>query len=369
MQILTVCIFASMIVSFAHAGSISSVIAEMPGGAPVPQEKSSIGFQLENDFFAGKDQNYTNGARLSFLSKSSGSNGGDGFSDRMARTLGSLTGGTEASHAWSKFCGMERTPALRQQWAVSLTQLMFTPENINTSQPIIGQHPYAGYLALGLGTLVKNEDRANSFELQLGVTGKPSLAEQAQGTVHRMFKMKTWPGWDNQIPSEFAFCFYFKRYYRLDFLESRSRSGAFETDGLAFWHADLGTVYLRAGAGMSVRYGYNLSDTSPDFSINGATYLSSPFVKKRDYSSNWSFYGFSGMALRAVGHDLFLDGPVFHESRHYVDKLPLVLDLNSGIVLRYKQAELLIGYFLRSREYRQQERLHVIGMVELKASF
>lgn len=365
MRILTECILLIITACWAHGGTVSSIATQV--GESIPQDRPTFGFQLENDFFAGKDKNYTNGVRLSYLSKSCGE-GEDGFSNNMARTLGTLTGGTNASPAWSRFCGMERTPALRQQWAITLTQLMFTPEDINTSKPIIGQHPYAGYLALGIGTLVKNEDRANSFELQLGTTGKASLAEQAQDTIHRLWKMQTWPGWDNQLPSEFTFTFYFKRYYRLRFLESKSEGG-FTTDGLAFWHADVGTVYVRAGAGMSIRYGYNLTDSSPDFAINGATYVSNPFVQKRDYSSNWSFYGFSGFTARAVAHDLFLDGTVFHDSPRYVDKYPVVADISTGFVVRYKRAELLAGYFLRTREYHNQEKLHVIGMVALKMSF
>ena len=360
-----------MMTCWAHAGSMSSIatVAALPTMSVIPQEDATLSFQLENDVFAGDDDNYTNGARLSFLSGSCGENEGrGGFSNSLARSLGALTGGTGASPQWSKFFGMERTPALRQQWAVTLTQLMFTPEGNTSSRPIIGQHPYAGYFALGIGTLVKNEDRANSFELQLGATGKASLAEKFQNIIHKMWGMPTWQGWDNQIPSEFAFCFYFKRYYRLDCLESKSGSG-FETDGFAYWHADLGSVYVRAGTGMSVRYGYNLSDTSPDFAINGANYVSSPFAKKRDYSSNWSFYGFSGAGIRAVAHDLFLDGPVFHGFPNYVSKYPFVVDVSTGAVLRYKRAELLVGYFFRSQEYHHQEALHVMGMIELKVSF
>lgn len=72
--------------------------------------------------------------------------------------------------------GMNGSSNLRQQWGLDLTQLMFTPER-KLREPIYGEHPYVGNLTLGLISLVKNEDRANVLELQLGTTGSPSLAK------------------------------------------------------------------------------------------------------------------------------------------------------------------------------------------------
>lgn len=74
----------------------------------------------------------------------------------------------------------------------------------------------------------------------------------------------------NQLPGEMTANLFFKRYYRLRGLEKRYGSG-FETDALAYWHADAGTVKVQAGGGMSFRFGYNLGNTSPENSIRGAT--------------------------------------------------------------------------------------------------
>lgn len=364
MYIFKGCIFFAILTCFAHAGDPSAIA--LPSTNTIPQERPSFGFQLENDLFLADDDNYTNGIRFSFLSKSC-DNQAQGTSDALAKSLGTLTGGTNASPAWSKFCGMDRNASLRQQWAVTLTQLMFTPKTMS-SKRIIGEHPYAGYLALGIGTLVKDEDTANSFELQLGTTGHASLADRSQNTIHDMWQIDKWPNWKSQLPSEFAFCFYFKKYYRLRFLEYKSGDG-FETDGFAYWHTDLGTVYLRGGVGMSYRFGYNLPNTSVDFPINGATYLNNPFVKRENHTSNWSIYGFTGFAVRAIGHDLFLDGTVFHNSPHYVDKYPVVCDVNAGVGARYKNVDFLFGLFFRSQEYVHQEPIHAMGSFEIKISF
>lgn len=213
--------------------------------------------------FVGDDDNYTNGVRFAWMS------GTTSRSHTFSGMLGTVLGGTNASDSWRRFMGMSGSANLRQQWGLDLTQLMYTPEQ-KATYPIYNQHPYVGNLTLGLTSLVKNEDRANSLELQLGTTGTNSLAKGSQHFIHKLWGMEQWPGWANQLPGEITANLFFKRYYRLRGLEKRYGSG-FETDALAYWHADAGTVKVQAGGGMSFRFGYNLGNTSPENSIRGAT--------------------------------------------------------------------------------------------------
>lgn len=364
--------------TWSNAGGLSysniPVIAPAPASS-IDRDDYMLSVQLENDFFSGVDGNYTNGTRFDFISQSyTGFEKphehlcGNATSSYIATGLGTLLGGTNASPGWSRFCGMERTEALRQQWSLSLTQFMFTPEH-KTGSPLYGERTYAGYLGVGVGCIVKNEDRANSFELQLGSTGDPSLTRNTQHFIHKTLGMEQWPGWNNHLPSEFTFCFFFKRYYRLRFLEYETQSGRFETDGFAYWHADLGTLYLRGGGGTVFRFGYNLPASSSELAISGATFPTSPFAKKRKFPSNWSYYGFAGATCRYVGRDIFLDGPVFHHYPNYVDKFPFVGDVSIGVALRHKRMELIFGYFVRTKEYHTQESVQMIGSVQFRYSF
>lgn len=316
--------------------------------APVPQERSSFGIQLDNDLFVGSDCNYTNGLRFSYLSETSPVTNGS-FWD------------------WQAF-GMERTPSLRSQWALTLTQLIFTPENKST-QPLFGEHPYAGYLALGFGNMVKNEDRANSLELQLGVTGKASLADEAQYTVHHFWEMDQWPGWKTQHPSEVVFEVFFKRFYRIPGLEYIHPSG-FATDGYGYWNIDAGTVYVRGGGGMAYRFGYNLpNDSATEYSLNGANYLTSPFVKNATSISNWSVYGTASLGVQGVAFNTFLDGPVFHHYPKYVTKYPVVGNASLGMGIGYKSFEGFFGYQWTTKEYSTQKGPQCVGTVELRYRF
>ncbi len=336
----------------AQAGSAPSVVTLGQTGlgfpAVAPQERASFSLQLDNDLFVGSDCNYTNGIRFAYLSET---------------TL--VTGGSFWD--WQAF-GMERTSSLRSQWAMTLTQLMYTPEN-KSSRPLYNEHPYGGYLALGFGNMVKNEDRANSLEFQLGVTGKASLADDAQYTIHHFWEMDQWPGWEHQIPSELVVEFYFKRYYRIPGLEYREASG-FGTDGYAYWNVDAGTVFVRGGGGAAYRFGYNLpNDSATEYSLNGASYQTSPFVRNDQSISDWSVFGTASLGVQGVAYNAFLDGPVFHDFPKYVTKYPVVGNASLGMGIRYKSFEGFFGYQWTTKEYTTQKGMHCVGTVELRYRF
>lgn len=326
-----------------------------------PQEGAVISFHLENDVFVGSDDNYTNGVRFAWMSGTTSNN------QDFSGWLGTILGGTNASDSWRRFMGMSGSFNLRQQWGLDLTQLMFTP-NDKTTRPLYNQHPYVGSLTLGLVSLVKNEDRANSLELQLGTTGSNSLAKGSQHFVHKLWGMEQWPGWGNQLPGEMIANLYFKRYYRLRGLEKHYGSGL-ETDAMAYWHADAGTVKVQAGVGMYYRLGYDLGNTSSENSIRGATNATAPFVYNRTSVSDWGYYGYLHAAVRVVAHDLYLDGTVFHSSPKYVNKYPVMGEWGYGFGLRCKRSELLFGLHYMTKEYTKQESIQCIGVLQLRHTF
>ena len=320
MKCTALCMCAALLpVSFLQAGTQQ---------IEAPQEGSVISFHLENDMFVGDDDNYTNGVRFAWMS------GTTSRSHTFSGMLGTVLGGTNASDSWRRFMGMSGS----------------------------------ANLTLGLTSLVKNEDRANSLELQLGTTGTNSLAKGSQHFIHKLWGMEQWPGWANQLPGEMTANLFFKRYYRLRGLEKRYGSG-FETDALAYWHADAGTVKVQAGGGMSFRFGYNLGNTSPENSIRGATSAAPPFVYNRMSVSNWGYYGYIHAAVRAVAHDLYLDGTVFRSSPKYVNKYPVVGEWGYGFGLRYKRSELLFGLHYMTKEYTQQESMQCVGVLQLRHTF
>ena len=73
--------------------------------------------------------------------------------------------------------------------------------------------------------------------------------------------------------------------------------------------------------------------------------------------------------MRAVVHDLYLDGTVFRSSPEYVNKYPVVGEWGYGFGLRYKRTELLFGLHYITKEYTQQESMQCVGVLQLKHTF
>jgi len=86
----------------------------------------------------------------------------------------------------------------------SLTQSIFTPEDIETTQPDISDWPYSG--ALYLSHSLHSSDRTRGYNIQTelvaGVMGKASLAEPVQKFVHRNINSPYPMGWDKQYPTD-----------------------------------------------------------------------------------------------------------------------------------------------------------------------
>ncbi len=324
--------------------------------SPYPYEGASFAIEHANDMFVGDDSDYTSGVSISWMSGTTDS------SEDFASILGTVIGGTYASQQWRQVMGMGNSANLRQQWGLDLTQNIFTPDDKSTL-PLYGQHPYVGHLALTLSSLVKNEDRANLLEFQLGVTGSASLAKGAQHFIHKVRGMEQWPGWGNQMPSELTFNLNFRRYYRLRNLESD------HTDALFYWHAEAGTVKTQAGLGITWRIGQNMGDCCPDLTHYGST-IARPFASNQGYyTTGLGYYFFVTAGVRAVAHDLYLDGTVFHSYPKYVDKMPFVGQLGYGVGLRYEKAELIFGLYHTSKEYHGQSFGECTGALQLRYTF
>lgn len=325
--------------------SVQSIPLKLDQCSTPPSESASTRLIWENDICFHNDSNYTNGAQIQYLSS--------------AQPISS-------NSILTALTGMKHQANLRQQWGLSLTQYIFTPEKM-APYPLRDQRPFAGFLGLGYANIIKSETRNSTLELQLGVTGDPSGAEGAQNYVHEIFRLKKWD-WNYNLPTEVTFQIYYKRHYRFQCLESSSFLGM-ETDGFGFWHADIGTVYLRAGLGAQVRFGYNLPATIASPGIAGGSYASHMFVKERTYKSLWSIYGVAALGGTVVGRDMFLDGPAFHTHPSYVGSAPLVGQASMGVVIARKSLELGVFAIYRSPEYRSQSAGQWITSAELRWNY
>lgn len=137
--------------------------------------KKEIGMRTDNDSYLanGSDRYYTNGIFLYYL---------------QALDL------PKRSKLANKIIGIE------------IVQKMFTPQSALISSTRRIDRPFAGYLYIepNINLLYKNESSIK-LGVQIGMTGKLSLAEHTQNLIHRILGFYETKGWQYQIDNQFIF--------------------------------------------------------------------------------------------------------------------------------------------------------------------
>ena len=320
-------------------------------------------FYLDNDLFSGTDANYTNGIRLSWISGARDPNA-FGLVHRWLRTL---SGDASTRREFQRISGFENPAELEYNYGLSLTQLMFTPEDPTAPKAPPGQRPYAGWLGLDFSLHTKDAHAMNSVELALGVTGKPSLAEQAQDFVHGLRGIQKFAGWDSQVPTEVTANLYYKQKRRLTFLETAQ--GDFAVDGFGEWRLALGNFETDAQLGTLFRAGWNLPPDFSDPRLSVTAYSHQPFKGGQRQTHAWSLYGLAGVLGAGVAHNITLDGPLFQTFDTGTSSKPFYGELYAGFGARYRRTQLSYVHTFRSRDFDGQDHGQNFGSLALSYRF
>ena len=250
----------------------------------------------------------------------------------------------------------EGPPGQRAERQVSFVvgQNMFTPDDKAARALVRDDRPYAGWLYAGVALHRIGRDVLDTAELDLGVVGPSSRAEQTQTLWHRQVNVGPAEGWDHQLHDEPAALLTFERRRRYD--EALSAVGPVKLDFIATYGAAVGNVYTLADLGGMIRFSNALPlDFGPPRikpALSGADYtpgLGGPGVGV----ARAAWYGFLGADVRAVARDIFLDGNTFRDS-HHVTRKPVVGELQAGAAFFFGAARISYMFVYRSREYEEQ---------------
>lgn len=322
-------------------------------------------FHFENDLFADTDQQYTSGVKFTAVTPDLTS----AFRDRpelpdWARRL-------------IPYIPFIRERGANRTLAFSLGQNIYTPADVATSALVTTDRPYAGWLYFGTTFQTRDINRQDTFDVQFGLIGPYSFAEETQQLVHELRGILVPRGWDNQLRTEPGLVLAYERTWRLNLFGERS---GFSSDVLPSLGAALGNVTTYASAGVQLRAGWNLPsdfgyspirpggvtqvDALRDRELSATATGSLQFARRRAFSA----YGFAGVNGRAVAHDIFLDGNTFRDS-HSIGSKPLVGDFVAGLTVGYGGAKLSYAKVFRTREYGGQPRDHRFGSITLSYAF
>ncbi|MFO8084338.1 MAG: lipid A deacylase LpxR family protein [Desulfobacterales bacterium] len=307
-----------------------------------------VSVNLENDLFgSGTDRYFTHGSRLQLITKPI---------PWIAELADKFPG-------FSKAMALE-DPAntLETRTSVALGQNIYTPDNISETELIKDDIPYAGWLYLGFGiTANQGVNRFDQLELNIGVVGPSSMAEEVQTEWHNLFDLEKPRGWTNQLNDELGIVLFYEQARRF---ETKDWMFGLKWDAIPHFGGSIGNVFTFAKIGVTFRLGPDLErDFGPPRirpSLPGSGFY------KPQKGFNW--YVFTGGEARLVLQNIFLDGNTFTDS-HSVDKKPVVGDIQTGVVFQYDRFRLSYTHVFRSKEFNGQEDSHKYGSLGISYQF
>lgn len=339
-------------------GCSAPALADKP-----PEESWTFTLRFENDLFTHTDRFYTNGIKLSFVSPEL-----HWFQDLpWFRNNSLLSRWGDRVVQMLPFSG---DAARQRNLALSVGQMMYTPADTARADLVVDDRPYAGWLYGSAAFHSKTYRRLDTFEIQAGLTGPWSLAEQAQDLIHGLRGFRKASGWDNQIDTELGFALIYEYKYRIvprtDFARLCGVDAVVHAGGAA------GTVFTHANAGLEVRLGWNLPTDFGTALIRPAGETDAP-ADTRDprhagRSSQPGFHLFASATARYVLRDIFLDGNTFSDS-HHVDKNALIGDFAFGASIIYHGFKLSYAQALRTDEFESQRDNQRFGSISLSFTY
>ena len=341
--------------------------------APTPSAGPAYRFQVlfENDGSFLKpneleDRHYTNGAALDFAFKT--------------RTL----------QGWIDGLGLASDGAAA---GVFVAHEIYTPEDLSRTDPDPDDRPYAGYLYGGL--YAQNEvhrggyDTLDHLQMNLGVVGPSSLAEEVQKYIHENFSGNDPFGWDAQLGDELAANLVYRRTARWSLTRHLHRysiahvpSGdayrafdfqtdpleGFDLELLPYGEVRLGTTHRDATAGGLLRIGWKLPDDFGPAQVRDPGSFTGAGPQR-----GWSVYGFAGAAARYVQWNTFIQGNYERDPSPGVEVEPLVGLFRGGFAVAYTgnrfNAEIGYAQSYRTHEYEGQPDSDGIGQIQLQVGW
>jgi hypothetical protein len=239
-------------------------------------------------------------------------------------------------------------------YALTLNQQMYTPEDIEATELVPDDRPYAGWLFVRLQSSDRTKNNLIISGIEVGVIGPAALAEELQDVVHEWTDSTPPQGWDNQLQNELGINIIHLRAHNW-----RWDSAKIDQEIVAHAGGSLGNVNTHAEVGGLYRVGINIPDDM------AASFLGNSALGTRELNQRYSVYLFTAATGRYVLQDIFLDGNTF-ENSHSVEKENLVGALKAGIVIGIKGLELGYAASVVTKQFEAQNGSAHNGVVFIR---
>jgi hypothetical protein len=262
----------------------------------------------------------------------------------------------------------ESHKGLQRNVVLSVGQTMYTPENIEQTELVVDDRPYAGWLFVGIGYHSKNDRQLDSMELNIGMVGPAALAHETQDFIHDLRGFEKFQGWDNQLSNELGLMAVYE--HKDKFLRETYRGGL-GYDAITHFGASLGNIATYLNGGFEVRGGWNIPADFGTAAVRPGGDNAAPgssWDTRLSGRKRMGLHMFASVDARWVLQDIFLDGNTFSDS-HSVDKEPLVADAAVGVSFSYGRLKLSYAKIHRTREFKLQNKSHSYGSLSISMTF
>ncbi|WP_250656268.1 lipid A deacylase LpxR family protein [Alkalimarinus coralli] len=200
-----------------------------------------------------------------------------------------------------------------------LAQTIYTPSNIDTSDLILDDRPYAGLLFGAVNLYRFDAKKSSRYELLLGIAGPGSGAEYVQRYIHDIIGTVDPSGWHHQIGNEVVIRAGYEQLWRL---YQYSFTNGIEYDLLSAADIRAGNLSSDIGGGMTIRVGEGLSNSFPMTWLTSGRTLP---ALAGSHPGEWSLFG--TLYANYVFNDITIEGNTFKDSHgvHLVNQQWLYL--------------------------------------------
>ncbi|MHC4551557.1 MAG: lipid A deacylase LpxR family protein, partial [Planctomycetota bacterium] len=236
---------------------------------------------------------------------------------------------------------------------IFLGQNIYTPNYIDRpSMRPEKDRRYAGWLYTGLFAQRATADVLDHFEINLGVIGPSSHAQETQENVHRWLGGAQPIGWEDQMDDEMAADFVFMRQQRI--LDGPLAPTEM-ADVIAEYGFTAGSVHRHAQAGVVIRYGLGLGKTF----VPGRLELPSGVSALRE-EPKAATYLYGRATVKAIEHNRFLTG---------LKEEPVMGEFQIGAVYKRGRFEMSYSQTFFTQEFEEQQGVDSIGALTFSLLF
>ncbi len=300
-----------------------------------------VTFLYENDFFGRTDRNYTSGALLSVAW---------GKYEKASNDV-CLSESSRLTAQWIN--GLIDASLPQRTFAFSIGQQLFTPGSRRRTDLQVNDRPFAGWLFGRWALHAVDDDRrqSQSLTLDVGMVGPAAGGEASQNFFHGLHGYTPFRGWRNQLRNEVGVL-----------IASESRREIIQASHIRLvghYGGGLGNVETYLNTGLRLQFGSaEFDDVGVPYSIRPASGIG--LVNSSSQATSLGLKGFLGVDLRAVAHNIFLDGNTTVQS-HHVNRRPGVAELSAGLSWRWAGVDFAYTHSYRSREFYGQTYTHSFG--------